>query len=311
MKKQTLATLVVIFAAILSHSVSGQQRNRDDLRSDDLHRTDKALLHDIEEGRGQPVQLSDKWIGVLCRPVEEVLRVQLDLKDGVGLVIERIVPGSPAAKTDLQMHDILTQVDDEDITSIQVLVEATSEADENGLIVQRIRQGVADAVTVVPEKRPAEVARFGPQVDNVPEMGRLRAWVEDLEKGTGRESEDALRLRFFGPGVPLDGNGFPSGLRVQIQRDGDQPAKITVQKDDTTWEVTEDSLDQLPEEVRETVKGMLHGGRDLRLHVPGDNSPWPQFDRRLDNMNNQLRDMMDELRKLRREQEDEDDSIDA
>jgi hypothetical protein len=275
---------------------------------------DTTLLNDVEEGRGRTVQLSDKWIGVLCRPVDEVLRVHLNIDQGVGLVVERVVPDSPASRAGLKTHDILMQVNDQDLDSLQVLIDATAKADQHGITLRRIRGGERDLVTVIPEPRPETVGRFGGALEGgePPDMGRLRAWVEKLERGEDGLGEDSLRFRFFGPGVPLEGNEFPSGISIQIERENDQPARIKVKKGDTTWEVTEDSLDELPEDVRDTVQGMLRGGAGFRMPMPGiENIPWPQFDRRLDNMNDQLERMMDELRKLRRERQEDDDSIDA
>lgn len=306
----SINTIVAFLVAAVLSSTAGAQIEVE--LPDDVN--DTTLLNDVDEGRGRTVQLSDKWIGVLCRPVDEVLRVHLDLDQGVGLVVERVVPDSPASRADLKTHDILVQVDEQDLTSLQVLIEATAKADENGLTLRRIRGGDRDLVTVVPEPRPETAGRFGGAIEgrNLPEMGRLREWIEQLERGEGLGGEDALRLRFFGPGVPLEGNEFPSGISIQIQRENDEPAKITVKKGETTWEVTEDSLGELPEDVRETVQGMLRGGAGFRMPMPGfEKVPWPKFDRRLDNMNDQLEQMMDELRKLRRDRQEDKDSIDA
>ena len=52
-------------------------------------------------------------------------------------------------------------------------------------------------------------------------------------------------------------------MTVTISKQGKEPAKITVKQGDKSWEVTEDDLDQLPEEVRPHVEPMLG-----RLVVP-------------------------------------------
>ena len=306
-KRICLATVALL--ACLSSVVA-----QDVLEKSPFERTenDKILLNDVEEGRGRAVRVSDKWIGVLCRPVDDVLRSHLDLDEGVGLVIERVVPDSPADRAGLQPHDILVRVDGSDLTSIQVLVDATSEAGDASMELSRMRRGREEPVTITPEPRPNDVTpleRRAPVAENMPEFGRLREWVERLERGMDEDGNQPFRMRFFGPGVPVQGEGFPTGMSINIQREGDQPAKITVQKDNKKWEVTEETLNELPDDIRPQVEGMLHGGG--RFELRGLDVPWPQLDRRFDTMDDQLREMMEELRKLREEQEQQDDSIDA
>jgi len=73
------------------------------------------------------------------------------------------------------------------------------------------------------------------------------------------------------PGIMFDANEFdplqseqlPNGFnfQMQVERNGDGPANIKVQHDGKSWEVSEDDLDDLPEEVRPMVEGMLNGNR--------------------------------------------------
>ena len=68
---------------------------------------------------------------------------------------------------------------------------------------------------------------------------------------------------FRGGGRGFDLNQFPSGVSVSIQRNNDGPAQITVKQGDTTWQIegdNEESLKQLPADVRPFVERMLDGG---------------------------------------------------
>lgn len=52
---------------------------------------------------------------------------------------------------------------------------------------------------------------------------------------------------------------LPNNLTVTIVRKGSEPARITVKKDDQSWEITEKELDKLPADVRKHVEPMLTG----------------------------------------------------
>ena len=54
-------------------------------------------------------------------------------------------------------------------------------------------------------------------------------------------------------------NGKPLG--IQIQQNGDEPAKIKVQWDGKTYETTDDKLEVIPESVRGKVQQFLDGGK--------------------------------------------------
>jgi membrane-associated protease RseP (regulator of RpoE activity) len=53
------------------------------------------------------------WLGVNTDTVSEELRSQLSLDPGVGLTVHGVTPESPAAKAGLQVHDVLTRLDDQ------------------------------------------------------------------------------------------------------------------------------------------------------------------------------------------------------
>ena len=71
---------------------------------------------------GHPKMLNPKrekgpWIGIAMEPVQDVVRAQLSLAPGEGIVIGHVALESPAAKAGLQPNDILLRFED------QILVE--------------------------------------------------------------------------------------------------------------------------------------------------------------------------------------------
>ena len=92
-------------------------------------------------------------------------------------------------------------------------------------------------------------------------------------RGMDRDIMQRLMQQFggrnIGPGMVFRAgpqgfnfNQMPSGISVSIQRNNDGPAQITVKKGDQTWKIEgddEESLKQLPDDVRPFVERMLNG----------------------------------------------------
>jgi len=52
---------------------------------------------------------------------------------------------------------------------------------------------------------------------------------------------------------------LPENISIQINKSGEEPAKIKVTRDGKSWEVTEKELGKLPEDIRPHIKRMLSG----------------------------------------------------
>lgn len=135
------------------------------------------------------------------------------------------------------------------------------------------------------------------------------------------------------PGPNTNSNVFQNNMSVQIHRDGNGPAKISVSKDGDSWELTENDLEELPAEVRTQVESMLNGGgmqlgigqlqglqalqglqglqsldglpdigrmmQDLDGRLRG----FDGFDSRFDEMNSQMERMFEQMQELRSQQQ--------
>jgi len=138
------------------------------------------------------------FLGVETMPVSRTLAAQLGLADDTGLVVTRILEGSPAAVA-LQRHDIITKFDNQvlvDMHQLRVLVRSRKEGDE--VLLTYYRGGKENSVKVKLGKRdmPNMVGMegFGPEGmegpadlrvldDDLPE-------IMDLHKLPGMDRED-------------------------------------------------------------------------------------------------------------------------
>ena len=68
-------------------------------------------------GEGRREMEKGPWLGIAMEPVSEPLAAQLPLAKGEGLLINHVIPNSPAAAAGLAQYDVLVRLDD------QILVE--------------------------------------------------------------------------------------------------------------------------------------------------------------------------------------------
>lgn len=248
---------------------------------------EKRKEGEAKEGRfnvivRQGEQETGYWIGIHCEPVDEALRAQLSLGEGRGLVIEQVVPDSPAAKAGLKKHDVLIQSGETFLDDVGTLVDLVAKTKDGELKLKIIRGGQAQTITVTPAKRLGE-GGFGrgtvvigqeneEAVKNI--IKQLEEQMEKIRKGEGRG--ELPKFQFLHPGVVLPPGAavpgqpapqgwiampqiaaLPDNMSVTINKSGKNPAKVTVKQGEKTWETTEDKLDSLPAEVRGHVQRML------------------------------------------------------
>lgn len=222
---------------------------------------------DIQVTVEAAVQPGKYWIGVVCSPIDnELVMNQLGLEHG--LVVTEVVEDSPAGKAGLQKQDILIQAGDLPLKDVQTLVAATEKAQGTELTLTIVRKSQKETVALTPALRPAHtVIASGVQVDEetAAEWKKLQEslrmdGVFSFEPATPLGGEGA-RMLFVMPGfvLPEQAKDFPQNLEVSITKKGEQPAQITIKRGDEQWEVTAETLDQLPEDVRPHVQRMLGG----------------------------------------------------
>ncbi len=117
----------------------------------------------VEGKAGQPevIELGEYWLGVECRPAGGPLSAQLGLPESQGLVVENVVPDSPAAKAGVQRYDVLLTAGDTPLEGIADLIEVVEATKQKELTVELIRRGQKQKITATPAKRPEDARPRG------------------------------------------------------------------------------------------------------------------------------------------------------
>ena len=283
----------------------------------------------VEEGEEATAAAPKYWIGLQGRPIDSrVLRTQLQLAGDVGVAIETVMPESPAEKAGLRQDDILVAVDGEPLADLAYLQSVVAEKHDKPIELKVLRLAKEEVIKVTPEEIPAEVLerlaaqQQRQQLQNP--MGMLQggnfdpqALMEQLRQQGGQGG-----MRMIGPGMILGGQGaqVPNGVSVNVSRDGDGKATITIQKGDETYTVDGDDAEaiaKLPEDVRPYVEQMVNGGDEtfgaMPNFVPRE---LQQFDAggagdHMDRMNQKMLERMERLEQRLRELQEERDAAPA
>jgi hypothetical protein len=201
--------------------------------------------------QGQETLTKEYMLGVSCAPLTEDLRDELKIDEEQGLVVIDVIPDSPAGKGGLQKNDILVSVGGKPLVEVADLIAAVSAAGGNEMTITLVREGERQDVAVTPKKR--RDINFDLPVPGA----RTPVGVQIIRPG--RMLPPRMALMMHQPDLPDD-------MSVTIQKRGKEPAKIKVEQGDKTWEVTEGTLDQLPEDVRPHVEPMV-GHLAIKLPV--------------------------------------------
>lgn len=103
-----------------------------------------------------PIPLGEYMIGVGIAEAGATLRSQLSLDEGVGVVVNHVGEGSPAAKAGIQVHDVIVSAGDRVVHDMAELVDIVNKngEKEQSISVTLIRKGEKTTVEVTPTKRP-------------------------------------------------------------------------------------------------------------------------------------------------------------
>jgi PDZ domain len=137
-------------------------------------------------------KLSVFWIGLTGNPVDDLLRTHLVLPEGQGLVVTKVVEGSPSARAGIQVNDVLVAGNDKGIKGIEDLAGIVDSGKEAKITMRLIRAGKPILVEITPERRPpAQTGETCPAISRLEDAEFLRRlWADLLEKSP---DEDQLR----------------------------------------------------------------------------------------------------------------------
>lgn len=132
------------------------------------------------------------FLGIATSPLPPVLSAQLGLPDGFGLVVDEVVPDSPADQAGVKRFDVLRQFNDQNLVDpnqLATLVRAQARDAEVSLTL--LRKGQEQKITVKIAERPMpEHLRFPAPT------GEIREQMERLKDGVGdqaRKLEEQMR----------------------------------------------------------------------------------------------------------------------
>lgn len=259
-------------------------------------------------------------IGLDCAPSDPALKSHLRLDGDTGLTVNMVLPNSPAAIAGILQYDVVVEANGHAVGQVIDLVRQVNDAGENEMSVTLIREGEEHLVKVTPEKRDEnEMQRLRTGFRN--QLGQAMPGFETM----GPEIQELFKqfpqmnqmgngaFRRINPGFAIPAlPDIPNDFNIRIERNND---KITVQQGNDRYEVTIDTLDQLPDDIRPMVENMLNRGR-FSLHglfAPGTgNQPrWPalpqppippqpnkRLEDRFDGLELQLQQLQETIRKF-------------
>jgi serine protease Do len=163
------------------------------------------------------------FLGVETGPVSAAVSTQLGLPRGTGLVVNHLVPNSPAAGV-LNVHDILLKLDDQiliETRQLSVLIRNKKEGDEVTLTYLRGGKQATAKVKLGKHEAPKFSFEFAPGPGAfafAPGGERFEQFVPSPE-GDREEADRLLSLLPRSPGAPDGPPGFvPRAPRVRIDR---------------------------------------------------------------------------------------------
>jgi len=241
-------------------------------RADEEPKGVRDFLIKIGDGelRADRVDLSINryLIGVKSIPADAALHAQLpELPKEQGLLVQEVVADHAAAKAGIQPHDILIAAFDKPLSQVADLSAAIESSKGAELTIKLIRGGKTISIAVKPD----EQKPLGEPV-RVPlghDRETLEKWMKQISPETNQQP---LRLEVLRDWIGK--HELPDDVSINIYREGKQPAKITVKKGDQKWDVNEDNLGKLPEDIRHHVEQFVGAG-PMRVELKDFTAPVP------------------------------------
>ena len=186
-------------------------------------------------------------LGVMSLRVPEEVKAQLSLPAGFGLVVEAILPGSPAEKAGLLRHDVLLAFGDQELVNPEQLLALVRRRHKGDDVVLKVMsQATLKEVRVVLDEGPVETV-----VDPVAVAtgGRAMVPAEVLEEEAGADSGARGRaVRRDDSGEYVVNHEEATVIFSAAPKEGEGG----------TWPVgTEEERRLVPERFQEKMRGLL------------------------------------------------------
>ena len=209
---------------------------------------------------------SRRRLGTTFAPIPDAVREQLDLPDGVGLLVDSVEPESHAAAAGLKRFDIFTRFNDQIVCNADQLATLIKLRKPGPVPLTILRGGrerkiqvtlpqadpvddempLAEAPGPAPGFVPGFPPGFAPNAGNMP--GDLQKQVEDLAR--------QLQKQAFGAG---EGGGRSRTTRMSVSPQGNE--RIDTESDGATTIEIRQSAGKLTVEIRGADGAKIHAGK--------------------------------------------------
>jgi len=206
------------------------------------------------------------YLGVAVRGIDPVLIDHLDLDEGIGLVIETVKDGSPAAKAGLKENDIMVRMEDQLLINPgQLTVLIRREDDGAKVSFEILRKGKRSKLQVILEKREIPVRKIFQWIGG----GMMPHGVIPVPRADSRHIEAIIRSEIqagtdpFLPGGNVKFVHIDPHRNLMLHDDAgsvemiiDGESKLVVMKDDEGNVIFDGALPgegDLPDEVKERL----------------------------------------------------------
>jgi len=232
---------------------------------------------------------SKYWLGISLKPIDGDLATYLGTNEGV--LVDAVLPESPAEKAGLKKCDIVIDVNGEKLAEPQSLltqmlaVKAADDGKVPALKMNVLRKRETVQIELIPTERPIEAVQHREgQAGTEDVVLDQKVMTFDLRGKSPEDIEKMVEggLRVFRIGQPtgwrqngtdgalnveihLENNGKKS--EISIKRDGNGPAKIAVKRDGESKEYTSEKMAEMPEDIRKVVQEIL----EKNVQIDGDN----------------------------------------
>jgi hypothetical protein len=145
-------------------------------------------------------QSSQYWIGVAVENIGDTVGRWLKLKAGQGLVISKVIPGSPADTAQLHADDLLLEINGKPLTEQKELMTAAGSGAPMHLLI--LRNGDRMTIDVTPQPKPANLRTTTASLPLAPPGGNMQSNRVALKGG----------FLDIGPGYKLNTNALPDAV---------------------------------------------------------------------------------------------------